>query len=289
MNKFDLIMISTHQNDVNIYKLLQSIDNNILNINLLLILISQDTVVNFNPKSDMFKIIILEDSKMGLSKARNIGLKHLVSNDITCDFIMFPDDDSTFDINFFKSFPEILKTNNCYITPIYNEGTRDFYIGVDNESDFKMKLSNLRLVGSPNQILPYEQLKNKIYFDEKLGVGGLYGSSEDMDLFVRLSLGGQIFYYTAKCYSFHPKKISNYKNKPLIAIVKRFISYSEGFAFVLFKYKLYSFIPEYLIRTLVASVIFLLKFDIKLSAAYLLQFFARIYFLIFFCSKRELS
>lgn len=282
MKNFNIIMTTTHQDNFNVFKLIDSIDSNIKNIKVLLIVISQECEINYLSNNPLLSIIFIKESKIGLSKARNIALKYLLNNTISAEYIMFPDDDSSFDNEFFNHFSDILGSNTCFITPIYNERTKDLYIGKESSDETLLTINNYNLIGSPNQIIEYQKYKEHIYFDEELGVGAKYGSSEDIDLFVRLNLAGAKFIYTDKIYSFHPKKTDIYRDKKLKFIVHRFKNYSSGFALLIFRYKLYRFIPSYLIRTFGAFIIFLIRLNFKLSLAYLLQFFVRVQLLLFF-------
>jgi hypothetical protein len=281
-------MATTHQDDLNIFKLIDSIDSNIENIKVLLVVVSQECEINYIPKNPLLSIVFIQESRMALSKGRNIALKYLINNTISAEYIMFPDDDSSFDTNFFLNFSSVLNTNKCYITPIYNEGTKDLYFGKQTPNNKSINPSHHQLIGSPNQIILYDKLKNQIVFNEKLGVGALYGSSEDMDLFIKLLNKGEQFVFINDIYTYHPKKVAAYKNIEFIKIIKRFESYSSGFAFVIFKYRLFGFIPEYLIRTFGAFIVFLLKFQFKLAFAYLLQFFIRIKILLTFLFNKGL-
>lgn len=282
-------MVTTHQDDLNIYKLIDSIDSNIVNIEVLLIVVSQECTIIYETKNPLLTIVFIQESKTGLSKARNVALNFLSQNTISAEYIMFPDDDSSFDQEFFINFPAILNSNKCFIIPIYNEGTKDLYFGKRTKENKLIKPMNHQLIGSPNQIILYNLLKKDIVFNEELGVGAKYGSSEDLDLFLNLYLKGNSFVFTNKLYNFHPKKVAAYKNVPLQNIIKRFKNYSSGFASVIFKYKYFKLIPEYLIRTLVAFVVFAIKFNFKLSLAYLVQFFLRIQLLIHFFFYKSIS
>ena len=288
MKKIDLIMVTTHQDNLNVFKLIDSIDNNIKKIKVLMVVVSQECEISYSSKNSFLSIAFIQESKMGLSKARNIALKYLLSNDISAEYIMFPDDDSSFDENFFLYFSTVLNTNKCYITPIYNEGSKELYFGKQTPNNKIIIPSDHQLIGSPNQIILYDKLKNQIFFNEKLGVGALYGSSEDMDLFIKIFNLGEKFVFTNDIYSYHPKKVAAYKNSKFKKIIKRFESYSSGFAYVIFKYRLFSFIPEYLFRTFGAFIVFLLKFQFKLAFAYLLQFFIRIKVLLTFLFNKGL-
>jgi hypothetical protein len=288
MNSFKLVMVSTHQDDSNIFKLIDSIDINFKNIAVLLVVVSQECKIYYTSKSPLLSIVFINEIKMGLSKARNVALKYLLDNFISAEYIMFPDDDSSFDAIFFDNFSTILGSNKCYIGPIYNEGTKDLYFGKPTPNGKAISPSDHQLIGSPNQIIVYDKLKDSINFNEKLGVGAQYGSSEDLDLFIKLFNQGQQFIFINDIYSYHPKKVAAYKSTDFKKIIKRFESYSTGFAFIIFKYRLFVFIPEYLIRTLGGFVIFILKFQLKLAVAYLFQFFIRIKILSFFLFNKSL-
>jgi hypothetical protein len=286
-NNYDLIMIVTHRDIECVHELLLSIESCEGLINVLVIIISQVKDFSYLPRKNVFNIKIIVQSPMGLSKARNIGLNYLSSVGYSSKYIMFPDDDTTFDKFFFLNFKKATLSNSCFITPIYNEGSKDFYIGSSSKHNFQMKISDLSLVGSPNQILLYDKLKNYLYFDENLGLGAKYGSSEDMDLFVRLIKKGEVFIYTNKLYTFHPKKVSNYYGKSFKDVISRFRNYSFGYAFLISKHNLNFLIPNYLFRTLAASLYFLFKLKFKLSLAYLYQLFIRIHFIVFFIVNRK--
>lgn len=282
MKDYNLILISTHQDSLHVLTLINSIHNNIVNIKVLLLIVSQECKITYESQNSLLTIIFIDEIKMGLSKARNIALKYLSQNTISAEYIMFPDDDSSFNQDFFINFSAILNSHKCFITPIYNEGTKDLYFGKKTRENKLIKPTDHQLIGSPNQIILYNLLKNDIAFNEELGVGAKYGSSEDLDLFLNLYLKGNSFVFTNKLYNFHPKKVAAYKNVKLRDIIKRFKNYSSGFAFVIFKYKYFKLIPEYLIRSLAAFAIFAIKFKFKLSLAYLVQFFLRIQLLIHF-------
>ncbi|SEG17553.1 hypothetical protein [Flavobacterium urumqiense] len=279
MTNYNLILITTHQDELNIFKLIHSIDSNIKKIKVLMVVVSQECEISYSTKNSFLSIAFIHESKMGLSKARNIALKYLLSNVISAEYIMFPDDDSSFDENFFMYFPLVLNTDKCYITPIYNEGTKELYLGKFlNEGSF-INEDKHSLIGSPNQVVLYEKFKEQVFFDEDLGVGGKFGSCEDYDHFIRLSRAGAKFYYISKIYSFHPAK----STKNLLSLKetkKRYKSYSPGFVCIIKKYKKYKFIPLFLLRPLGGSLIKIFGFDFKMANVYFSVFFFRIELLI---------
>jgi len=72
-----------------------------------------------------------------LSKARNIALKYLIINSISSKYIMFPDDDSSFDSLFFlkgnkfKVVGLVLKSFSSFavmLTNFYTPGNYPYYV-----------------------------------------------------------------------------------------------------------------------------------------------------------------
>ncbi len=286
MDEKDLVMIATLQDDLYIYKLLNSIDDSLINIRLEVILVSQNVKVAFLPKNKFLTITILNEGYMGLSKARNIALRYLYARDIRVEYIMFPDDDSSFDEVFFKNFSNILGSKKNYVSYIYNENSKSLYLGKQTEDDKKLGIKDYHLVGSPNQIIQYRIMKNKIYFNNQLGVGAKFGSSEDLDLFISISLDGHPYHFIKNLYSYHPSKLDIYSDVDFKKILKRFKSYSSGFAYVVFRYKQYNLLPNYFIRTLLAFLFYLTRFKFKLSLAYLIQLYFRVFWFFYFLFDR---
>jgi hypothetical protein len=279
MTNYNLILITTHQDNLHVLKLIDSIDSNIINIKTLLVVVSQECKIVYETKNPLLTIVFINELKMGLSKARNIALEYLSNNTISAEYIMFPDDDSSFDENFFLYFPSVLNSNKCYITPIYNEGSKDLYLGKILKDGCIIDENKHYLIGSPNQIVLYEKFRQQILFNEELGVGGRLGSCEDYDHFIRLNRIGAKFYYFSKIYSFHPAK----STKNLLSLKdtkKRYKSYSPGFVYIIKRYKKYSFIPLFLLRPLGGSLIKIFGLNFKMANVYFSVFFYRIELLI---------
>ena len=97
MESHDLIMITTHQDDLNIYKLLDSVKNNIIdNIKVLIIIISQECTINYSSQNSWLKTHFIHEEKMGLSKARNLALKYLLNNAISAEYIFLTSSSNNF-------------------------------------------------------------------------------------------------------------------------------------------------------------------------------------------------
>jgi hypothetical protein len=282
---FDLIMIVTHQDNSNISKFIYSVCSNYY-INLFVIVVSQVEFMFENTVSGLTEFKQLHSEKKSLSAARNYALNFLNDNKISASYLMFPDDDSSFDMSFFVNFSRVKSSNFNFITPIYNNGTNNLYLGKKMKSGVEIISDNYNLIGSPNQIIKYSDFKNHIYFDTQLGVGARYGSCEDLDLFLRLNFAGAKFIYTNELYSFHPEKTSIYHKKSFMQILSRFKSYSSGFAIIIFRYNFYKWIPNYLFRTIAGSIVFLFRLNLKLSLAYFFQFFMRVYLIGYFFLKK---
>jgi hypothetical protein len=288
MNYFNLILISTHQDDKNIYNLLKNLDSENLNIKVFLLIVSQNCKINYIVSNVLnLTIQFIQTEKMGLSKARNIGLNYLINNNVKSEYIMFPDDDTSFDDNFIQNFKQILGSNKCYITPIYNEGTKNLYLGKFIKPDKLMNEKDHQYVGSPNQIILYSKFINFIYFDENLGVGTINGSCEDLDLYFRLNRTGAKFYSINKLYSYHPSKKSKNKTKTR-QVFKRYKSYSLGYFFLMKKYNKTRFIFPFLIRPIFGSFYNLIFLNLKMINVYVSLFFFRLYLVLFkFKSKNN--
>ncbi|WP_291051441.1 MULTISPECIES: hypothetical protein [unclassified Empedobacter] len=273
-DKYDLIFLTTHQNNNYIFELLNSI-NIIEDFNLFVLILSQDVKLEISEYK--FDIEVVEIGKMSLSKARNIGLKFLSKNNINSRYIMFPDDDSTFDISFFENFNNVTESGDNFIIPIYCKNSdKKLYLGKKLKEGELLNYKNHYMIGSPNQIINYERNVISINFDEKLGVGAVYGSCEDFDLFIRLNNKGEKFYYSSILYNYHPEKMNSFRNLDSNSIYNRITSYSLGFIYILEKYKLFSLLPYFFIRPILASFFYLLKLNFKLFWVYFRLLFFRV-------------
>lgn len=284
---YDLCLVATHVNDVNIHNLVTSVLSNNKQIDIFFIIISQGNPSDFKSTNPLVDIQSISVQNCSLSKARNIGISLLKKSQNIVNHIMFPDDDTTFDATFFENYQSIVRDGVSYIIPIYQRDTlKELYMGYICEEGARVTPKMDSLIGSPNQIIAYPGNEELVYFNEDLGVGAKYGSCEDLDLFIRLDRNGSNYYYTSAIHNFHPGKTQVFKSLSLERLKSRFKNYSAGFCFIIFKYQRYSAIPAYLIRPLGASLIYLFKLNIRFFRAYLYQFFIRIYLLISFNFRR---
>ncbi len=285
---YDLCLIATHVNQLSIGNLIESILVNNNDLRIYFIIISQNSPLKFEGANNLVDIQTVVVANCSLSRARNIGLSLLRESQKVVGHIMFPDDDTSFDSNFFKKFKSVVEHDKSYIMPIFQQGSLDnLYMGFIYREGHIVPQKMKSLIGSPNQIICYLNNKQLIYFNEDLGVGAKFGSCEDLDLFLRLNRNGSHYYYTSIIYNFHPAKVHTFNNLTFSRLISRFKNYSAGFCFIIFKYKFYSAIPEFLIRPLGASLIYLIRFRFTFFFAYLYQFIIRIWLLLNFSFQRD--
>jgi len=170
-----------------------------------------------NNKSTL-DIIYIRSKIKGLSANRNLGINY-AHGQILC----FPDDDCTYEQNTLK------KVNNFFnLKPnmnIYSCGVKDLKLN----KRFNMPLADSLLSGynyfnKAISIGIFIKVQNKsdIVFDEKLGVGSVFGSAEESDLISSLLMKGYKGKYFANDFVYHayPSVIPN---------KQRYLQYGMGY------------------------------------------------------------
>lgn len=213
----------------------------------------------------------------GLSKARNYGL-HYVSDDT--DILAFPDDDCIYPddllcnlANIFNEEKSISIISGTSVGDINFLGSNSFVIKKDK------KLSSLfNVFGnaiSYTIFIRFCFLKNDMqYFDEQLGVGSLYGSTEETDYVYRLLSKDALAVHKANICIYHPDKDSegvDFKRLSYYNLgVGAFIRKHAGFRcdFIYFFLRSFLLIPIYFLgRALISRklVYFKVAFHLFLS------------------------
>mgnify|MGYP003976877371 CR=1 FL=1 len=146
------------------------------------------------------KLIIINDTGIGISRARNIGI-----NSSLGEWILLLDDDIYIENNTIQELEKELDNNELfYYGNSMITGTKKHYVGFYiTEKDID--------IWSYNRICSISLIINKKvfdkigYFDEKLGSGTYFGSSEESDLILRSLLNGINIKYLKIYIVYHEK------------------------------------------------------------------------------------
>ena len=161
--------------------------------------LTEKAVENFKKDFILYKHI----QEKGLSLSRNIGIKMCKG-----DFICFLDDDATYSLDFLWKANEILKKNKELIAimgRIYDKNTDRYLLkSMEREESFKIPPKNYNIIASSAFIINRQILLEQGLFDEKLGVGGQFGSCEENDLISRLMYKNENIYYYPEILMYHP-------------------------------------------------------------------------------------
>ena len=280
-DNYNLILITTAITKEYIEKLLQSISNNNKSIRCYILIVLQNgleiPIRDYSTdKLDIDYITI--PNQVNSSKGRNIGIEYVIHNRIHGKYIMFPDDDSTFNKDFFDNFNNSLNDNSCYIITAYCEGTEILYNsyhskirhGTIIKRDFALK------IGTINLILNYNIFKRVGLFDELMGVGAIHGAGEDSDYFLR-ALKYSDFYFNSNLYTFHPSPSMTYDKLSFRKLISRYKKYGDGVIYMLCKHRMYYSAITCIAKGFVGSIIAMAKFQGRLSIARFYAGFVRLY------------
>ncbi len=228
-----------------------------------LIVIDQNTddrlVPILNSFNKLFSIQRLYSEK-GLSKARNVGLKH-----ITGDIIAFPDDDCW--------YPPMLleKVHNWFIVNTKISGLTGRSVDENGEMSMQrwsaesgnITKHNIWMRATSYTIFLRKNVIDSVTeFDERLGVGSgtPWGSAEEVDFLIRVLNKGYSIYYNNEIFAYHPNPVLEYNTKS----IDRAYSYGRGMGRVLRSYHYSLFIIGYtMIRPLIGFVLSLLTCKIR--------------------------
>jgi len=194
-------------------------------------------------------------SSPGLSKARNVGLRH-----VTGDIVGFPDDDCWYD-------PELLnQTVHYFREHSIWDGLSGRPVGMDGKTSIGRfdctdgpidKFNIWRRVNSNTLFLSADIIKSVGDFDETLGVGAMtyWGSGEDTDYPLRAIQKDFKLFYLPDIIIRHPHVEAIYNSNTLR---KRYL-YGAGMGRVLHKHRYPVFFKfYYLIRPLGGALLALL-------------------------------
>lgn len=268
VNKYDLVLISTCTDSVHIYNLLDSVIkyNQYLKVGMIILFQNDIQFKYSNRELHYVHLHIISSSGLhSLSNARNRCLEYYLRNNISSEYIMFPDDDTTFDQSFFRNFSKYVTSN--MLIDVLCEGTRIPYVSFRNLKDGEYTNCHEHAM-SVNMIVKSNHVLGIGDFDESLGVGAKYGAGEDGDYFLRLCKQFGPFLYTKKLWNYHPSADSKYRQISLKKLLRRYKTYGEGVIYLLLKHKLYFKAIKCVVSGFAGGILALLfRLNIKLAIA----------------------
>lgn len=277
MQNFDLLFVVTCTSKLYIHDLLYSIAKNNKSLSLKVVLLLQNNIyLDVDEYKTMHTDIALlySEKRLSLSHARNVAIKFIAHRDIVFKYIMFPDDDSTFDSSFFSCFEKYAQGD--FLIDVYCAGTHELYKPIKYSNFAILKCQDYEAAMSVNMCITYKTFKGVGLFDECLGVGAKYGAGEDSDYFIRCCLyNKQGFIYVKSLWNYHPRASEKYKVMTYLQLKQRYKTYGEGVIYMLYKHQMIPAIYLCIIKGLMGGIIALFHGDVKLFKVRLYAFIIR--------------
>jgi hypothetical protein len=219
--------------------------------------------------------------RISLSHSRNVGIKYLFDKNLNTRYVAFPDDDTTFDLNFFYNFNKIITDNTKnYLIDVYGAGTRILYLKNNKNEGSQIAENCEKLAMSINMIINLDTIRKTGFFDEKLGIGALYGAGEDTDYFFRCVYESGAFTYTKLLWDFHPQYEKKHNEMSFKVLLKKYRNYGRGVIYMNYKHHLYVTAIKLCFSALFGSIVAFFHFDLKLMIVRFYAFFVRIFTLV---------
>ena len=234
---YHIIMISTGDDAALFQELISSLELNQSNTRILLIVVNQGLAGQVPHANNLELKVIEAGQKLSLSAARNLGLKYLFQEELLAVHLMFPDDDTTFDALFFERYQHLAKAEQAYLGRVLGKEDYKNYKAYPNTNNLTGKTELLPYVASVSMLIPFEVAKKTGYFDEQLGAGATWASSEDLDYYLRCAAHTR-FIFKEELYNLHPSRFGKYNTLKTEQIKRRFKGYTDGYLFVMFRYDL---------------------------------------------------
>ncbi len=262
--KFSLILCTVNREKEVIHFLDSLVEQVYKNFEVLVVDQNNDNRIKFIiEKYTSLRLIYLK-SELGLSKARNIGLKK-AKGDIVC----FPDDDCTYPSVLLSNVKNFFEKNDYDILMGKTIDLKTGKIVAGRNSLIEQRLSTFYTLGSSTTL--FIRNNQKILFDERFGLGSIYGSEEENELIFRLLKNGFKGYYNPNIdYVYHPPSDLDFNDIKRVkirsiglgAFIAKYLFSIEGFFYFL-KYNIF--------RTLLGSFFFLIKLDFVKSKFYFIK------------------
>lgn len=189
--------------------------------------------------SDKIDIKYLKSPKLGLSYNRNLGIDMAKG-----EIIAFPDDDCEYEVDTLEKVVKFFKENKSY--KIYSCKTMDKnkVDAFKRMQDGTCEIVSTNVLDTVLSITFFVNFSNDKYtkFDEKLGIGGEYGSGEETDYVLNLLslgfkgkyFGDDLIYHPAKVHSKSKEKYQKDYNygRGFGALCKKQIVYRRDYKFL---------------------------------------------------------
>jgi len=207
------------------------------------------------PYRDRFTVLHVRSAR-GLSRARNVGLKH-----VTGDIVAFPDDDCHYPSELLSNVAALFMKNRTY------DGITGIVIGENNNKlmprfdkrDGHINCYNVwKRASSISIFLKADVIGTVGDFDELLGAGSgtPWGCAEEIDYLIRAVSSGKYLYYSPLIEVVH-KRINDLAGSMHIV---RTASFAPGTGYVLRKnnYSLW-FVLWFILRSLIGAALALVS------------------------------
>ena len=278
--KFDILFVTTFIRPDTVNILLNSIITYNQTVYVGMVIVAQnnlpfETSHYVSKHLTLFPITI--PNQVNSSRARNIGIEYIHQHDLQSTFVMFPDDDTSFDTVFFRTLPE-LNPNFCYALDVRNSDTEGFRLKIPSS---RLGSEGWKVIGATNMLLSYKVFSYTGLFDEVMGVGAQYGAGEDGDYYLRSLAHTEKYHYVEKLYNYHPSGEKRYQELSLSSLICRFHHYGRGVIYMLCKHKKYGQAIILIFKALAGSLLRLFQLNFKMSFVYFIAFYSR--FSLFCC------
>lgn len=231
----------------------------------------------YNTWSQRLNLNLIFDDGVGLSRARNIGLRSLKTHCENSKWLLYPDDDCEYPSNFFSKLSRRIAESPAdgFYFRVMSSEQPSKELSYTKRLDEK-KLTHRNIFSSITSINFSHQYREGLIFDEVLGIGAEYFSSEEMDYVSRLVISGSKFEYSDDICVFHP----DHFEMQFRDLARKIWSNSLGhgaFSAKMLK-RGYFYTPIYLIFIAPPARVFVsfLKFEFKLSALGVITFVSRL-------------
>ncbi len=264
-----ILMLATGRDRHLLEKLQQSIAGNTAGQPVHLLIVNQGPSYRFESSDPLLSISTLNHGdQLSLSAARNLGLDYAGQHQLQARHLMFPDDDSTFDRSFFEAYQKITTAGQAYLGRVVGEEDGRDYKKYPRQEQLRGKEELLAFVASVSLIIPLPVVKAVGHFDEKLGAGARWASSEDLDYYLRCCQHSD-FIYRRELRNFHPSRFGKYDNMDTQALKKRFASYTDGYLYVMFRHGLERRAALLPLRAIAGAVVSALRGSFRVVPIYL--------------------